>query len=295
MSQLPRMQNRPKGAYRALLLGTLVAAVGCGEGAGVSTGAQTAEATAAKDSDAAKSRPAAVRTQQLDVPLDKALSLAKSSLEALDEIKDYACIFVKRERVDGQLLDEERLEMKVRHEPFSVYMRFIQPEELAGQEAIYVEGRNDGKLVAHANGIKGKVVGTISLDPTGFLAMRNNRYPITNAGMKNLVTLLVQLGERKDLLKDCRVEFIDDGKIGDRNCLLIEISNPRPVGDFRLAKAKIWLDREWNVPLGFESWEWPAKGRDPALAESYRYLELKFDQGLTDRDFDPANPNYAFP
>lgn len=227
-------------------------------------------------------------------PLEKALKLARGSLKTLEQIKDYSCTFVKRERVDGELLDEERLEMKVRHKPFSVYMRFVEPESLAGQEAIYVEGQNDGKMLAHPNGLKAQLVGTLPLAPDGFLAMRNNRYPITNAGMKNLVTLLVRLGEQKKLLKEARVKF-NDGGIDGRDCQLIEISNPRPVGDFRLAEAKIWLDREWNVPLGFESWEWPKEKGEPRLAESYRYLKLEFDQGLTDRDFDPANPDYAFP
>lgn len=241
----------------------------------------------------AKTAPEPV--QALDKsPLDKALKLARHSLKTLEKIKDYECIFVKQERVDGELLDEERLEMKVRHKPFSVYMRFLEPESLAGQEAIYVAGQNDGKMLAHPNGLKAQIVGTLALAPDGFLAMRNNRYPITNAGMKNLVTLLIDLGGHKKLLKDARVMF-NDGQIDGRDCQLIEISNPRPMGDFRLAEAKIWLDRKWNVPLGFESWEWPHGGDEPRLAESYRYLNLKFDQGLTDRDFDPTNPGYEFP
>jgi hypothetical protein len=66
-------------------------------------------------------------------------------------------------------------------------------------------------------------------------------------------------------------------------------------GEFKLATARIWLDREWNVPVRFESWEWPeAAGAEPVLLEQYSYLQLKFDQGLTDRDFDPANPDYDF-
>jgi len=288
MSQLPRMRIERDAACSASLLCALVLAVGCGQGSVAPPAASTPSANTAT---VVKHQAAAESNQ----PLDKALSLAKSSLDALDEIKDYTCIFVKQERVDGQLLDEERLAMKIRHQPFSVYMRFIRPESLAGQEAIYVEGRNNGNLVAHPNGLKGKIVGTVTLDPTGLIAMHDNRYPITNAGMKNLVALLIQLGERKDLLKDCRVEFIEDGKIGDRGCMLIEISNPWAVGDFRLAKAKIWLDREWNVPLGFESWEWPKRGNEPVLAERYQYLQVKFDQGLGDLDFDPANPEYAFP
>lgn len=228
--------------------------------------------------------------------LDDALKQARSSLAALEKIKDYVCTFVKRERVGGELLEPQRLEMKVRHQPFSVYFRFLEPPSLAGQEAIYVEGQNDGKLIGHPNGIKNQVIGAVPLDPTGYLAMRNNRYPITNAGMKNLVSLLIQLGDRRDFLKDCRVEFIEGQRVDDRPCLCIEIRNPRSREDFTLAKATIWVDKKWNVPVQFESWEWPKKaGEEPILVEQYTYLDLKFDQGLTSRDFDPENPSYDFP
>ncbi|HUY90639.1 MAG TPA: DUF1571 domain-containing protein [Pirellulales bacterium] len=293
MNQLRRRRSEWRAACDAGWLCALALVVGCGPGTQTPRpAAAPTKTTQVKGATAAQRQATAPDPVQ---PLDQALTLARRSLETLDEVEDYVCEFVKRERVDGELLDEERLEMKLRHKPFSVYMRFLEPKALADQEAIYVEGRNDGKLLAHTNGLKGQLFGTLELHPDGFLAMRDNRYPITNAGMKNLVTLLLQLGERRDLLKDCRVEFNDDGEIDGRDCLLIEISNPRPVGEFHLAKAKIWLDRERNVPLGFESWEWPADGGEPVLAESYRYEKLKFDQGLTDRDFDPANPDYSFP
>lgn len=277
-----------------MLLCALATAVGCGESPRTPRGgAATGEGSSAARSATNKTRPPA---RAENPPLEKALALAQNSLDALNKIKDYTCIFVKRERVGNELLAEERLEMKLRHSPFSVYMRFLEPESSAGQEAIYVAGRNDGKLIGHTTGLKGQVVGSVPLDPTGYLAMMNNRYPITNAGMKNLVTLLLKLGQRKDLLKNCRVKFVEDQKVDERPCLLIEIDNPPAPGEFKLAKARIWLDREWNVPVRFESWEWPAEaGAEPLLVERYSYLKLKFDQGLTDRDFDPANPQYDFP
>jgi uncharacterized protein DUF1571 len=268
-------------------------ALGCGGPPPTPRGRASPPAEAPAPRSAAK--PTRSPDRKENQPLAKALALAQDSLDALDKIKDYTCIFVKRERVAGELLPEERLEMKLRHQPFSVYMRFLEPESAAGQEAIYVEGKNDGNLIGHPTGLKGRVVGSVQLDPTGYLAMMNNRYPITNAGMKNLATLLLKLGKRNDLLKNCRVKFVEDQKVDERPCLLIEIDNPRTPGEFKLATARIWLDREWNVPVRFESWEWPEDaGSEPVLLEQYSYLKLKFDQGLTDRDFDPANPAYDF-
>lgn len=268
-------------------------AVGCGR-PGAKQGSAAPIAQDSADAPAAPKRKPARAVRKV-ASLDAAVKLAKSSFASLEKIKDYTCTFVKRERVGGVLLDEERLEMKVRHKPFSVYLRFLQPASLAGQEAIYVEGQNEGKLIGHMTGIKGQVVGAVALDPTGFLAMRNNRYPITNVGMKNLVALLIKLGERKDLLQGCRVEFVEGERVDDRPCLCVEIRNPRPTDELRLAAAKVWVDEAWNVPVRFESWEWPeATDEKPVLAEQYKYLDLKLDPGLTSRDFDPKNPNYGF-
>jgi hypothetical protein len=297
------MESLHARTFRTLIcsgicLGGLLLTSGCGQPSGA---ADSPAPSARAGAQAPKAKTASPPKKKADAQsgaasLDEALALAKSSLESLEKIKDYTCIFVKRERVSGELLPEERLQMKVRHQPFSVYMRFLEPVSLAGQEAIFVEGENDGKLVGHATGISGQVVGTVALDPTGYLAMRNNRYPITNAGMKKLVALLLELGGRKDLLQDCRVKFIENERVDDRPCVCVDIRNPRGNGDFKLAIARIWLDKKWNVPVRFESWEWPDEtGKEPELVEQYKYLQLKFNQGLTARDFDPKNPKYAFP
>jgi hypothetical protein len=183
------MESLHARTFRTLIcsgicLGGLLLTSGCGQPSGA---ADSPAPSARAGAQAPKAKTASPPKKKADAQsgaasLDEALALAKSSLESLEKIKDYTCIFVKRERVSGELLPEERLQMKVRHQPFSVYMRFLEPVSLAGQEAIFVEGENDGKLVGHATGISGQVVGTVALDPTGYLAMRNNRYPITNAG-----------------------------------------------------------------------------------------------------------------
>ena len=74
-------------------------------------------------------------------PLQPALELAQKGLAQLrTTIKDYSCTVVKRERIDGKLKDHEYLFAKVRHEPFSVYLYFLAPDDVKGQEVIWVEG-----------------------------------------------------------------------------------------------------------------------------------------------------------
>lgn len=285
---------------RWLLAGCLVSLTGCG---GPPAPTPPTAATTAAGDEPSQVRRASTTEKQTDkkgrrqgpATLDDALALAQHSLKTLEKVKDYTGEFSKRERVGGELLPEERNAAKIRHQPFSVYLKVIKPASSAGQEVIYVEGQNNGNLIAHTTGFGSNVIGRLSLDPHGFLATRGNRYTIKDVGLKNLVIKLLDLGKRKELFRESTVT-IEKMKFADRPCTQVEISSPHRIGDFRLAIARIVLDEKWDVPVHFESHEWPAEGGDkPVLSETYSYYDLRFNVGLTDRDFDPDNPEYAFP
>ncbi len=229
--------------------------------------------------------------------LARGLAMAQKSLEKFEDIQDYTCTFRKRERVGGELLPEETIVCKVRHEPFSVYLKHTAPDDLKGQEALYVKGKNGGRLVAHSTGIA-SLVGTVQLPPDGFLAMAGNRHPITSAGMRNLLLQLQKLAvEQRDNLEECEVKFLEDQEVNDRPCRCLQIVSPRAKPGFRLAKARIYLDEEWNVPVRYEAYEFP-EGDDtgePILVEQYIYENVKFNQGLTNADFSHENEAYDFP
>ena len=113
-------------------------------------------------------------------PFMPCLRVMRGSLGTLDQrIADYSATFTKVERLNGTLGDPQQMQVRVRHRPFSIYMKFVQPNP--GQEVLYVENQNDGKLVALASGWKRRI-GKLNLDPNGAMAMRDQRYPITKAG-----------------------------------------------------------------------------------------------------------------
>ena len=80
-------------------------------------------------------------------------------------------------------------------------MKFLAPDNLKGQEVIYVEGANDGKLIGHAGSGLMALAGTKWLDPKGTLAMIGQRYPITELGIANLVRRLIEVGEHDDAIR----------------------------------------------------------------------------------------------
>jgi hypothetical protein len=231
--------------------------------------------------------------QLIEHPLMPALRWAREGLPAIRNIQDYSCILHKRELVDGQLGEHQAMLAKVRHQPFSVYLYFLSPPNLRGQEVIYVAGRNDNKLQAHGVGLRG-AVGTVSLHPEGHMAMRGNRYPITELGVLNLVERLIQVGDRDSHYGECDVQFLK-AKVAGRSSTCIQVTHPVPRRNFLFHLARIYVDDELNLPIRYEAWDWPAQqGGQPQLMEEYTYVNLKLNNGFTDLDFDPKNPKYGF-
>jgi hypothetical protein len=232
-------------------------------------------------------------------PLLPVTKWAERERPAIAAIKDYTAVMQKQENIGGNVQEAQVMEIKVRHEPFSVYIKFRYPQNLNGQQAIFVKGKNDDKLIAHGVGLK-RIAGTQRLDPNGLFAMEGNKYPITEMGILNLVDKLLEVGYKDIKFSECTVTYTEGVKIGGkdsaRECTLIQVVHPEPRPHFMFYIARIYVDKELNLPIRYESYDWPRKaGETPKLIEAYTYLNLKLNVGLTDADFDQKNPAYAFP
>jgi len=229
---------------------------------------------------------AATDKKEGEHPLDPEIRDAKKRLAALEErVQDYSCRFIKQERVGGELRDHEIIDMKVRHEPFSVFMDFLKPDDVAGQQVAYVEGENDGKLIAKPVGLAG-VLGPVSLKPDGPLAMNGQRYPITHVGFVNLTKELIMVAEMDRQYGECQVKHYKGAKLGDRVCTVTEVIHPVRRKNFRFHKVHIFVDDELDLPVRFASWTWPEEeGGKPVLQEEYIYSNIKLNPGFTDDDF----------
>ena len=225
-------------------------------------------------------------------PLQPVVRWALQELPRVEKIADYSATFVSRERVAGRLGERETMEIKIRHQPFSVYVRFLGPAPVRGQEALYVEGQNEGRLWAHR---PSHIMGALSVQPDSPIAMRNRRYPLTEIGLVNLVRRLIEVGQQ-DLQRDeCEVKFFTGAKLNDYVCTCIQVTHPQPRRDFRFHVARIFVDDRLQLPVRYESYAWPAEaGGSPELLEEYTYLDLKVNNGFTDRDFSVDNPAYQF-
>ena len=229
-------------------------------------------------------------------PLKPALELAEKGLAGIQEkIEDYSATVVKRERIDGKLGEHEYMFAKIRQKPFSVYLSFLGPDSVKGQEVIWVDGRNDGNMLAHAGSGVRALVGTVSLKPQSMLAMSGQRYPITELGVENLTKRLVEVARHDSQFADCEVNFYPNAKVNGRVCTCIQVTHPQPRKNFRFHLARVFIDDELTIPIRYESYDWPLEaGGQPQLMEEYTYMNVKINNGFTDADFDPKNTAYKF-
>ncbi len=239
-----------------------------------------------------------------DHPLEPLLEVARDGIKFLEEnVQDYVCTIVSQARVDGVLGDERYMCCKVRHAqkvgdktcvPFSVYTCFLKPEKVAGQEAIWVEGKNKGKIVAHGAGILN--MKTLHLNPDGALAMNGNRYSMPNLGMKNLIAKLIEKGTNDLNYGECTATVKRGIELDGHTCTMMEIVHPVPRDYFEFHIARIYIDDQRNLPIAYEGYLWPEKpGDPPPLLEKYYYTDVEINQGLKNLDFSHRNRAYKFP
>jgi hypothetical protein len=218
--------------------------------------------------------------------LDQAGALLAQSQRSFEGVEDYTCTLVKHERVRGTLQPENVMTFAVRNRPFSVYLRWHSPKSVAGQEVCFVAGRNKGMMRVHPVGLAG-VVGFVSVDPGDPCAHKDNRHPVTEAGLGNLLDSVARQWDLERRWNATEVR-ITDGEFNHRPCTWIETVHPNPrAGTFYGYRCILGLDKATHLPVASAAYDWPRAGGDPGgeLLESYSYLDLRCNVGLGEQLF----------
>lgn len=250
-----------------------------------------------------------------EVAMSEMLDLAEAALAStIANVDDYTARLIKHEQDRSGVLQppsESFIKAATRHRggksnsPMKVYLRFDSPDAIKGREVIWIENENEGKMLVREAGMIGGMM-TVPLPPDSFLAMRGQRYPITEIGLTRLLEKLIERGGEDRDSNDVKVFKTEGYPYDGRELTLLEIIRSRPSGregDF--SRAELVLDRQRNVVVSFRSFGWPDSSASEAnlaagdlaeapLIESYRYLDLKLNVGLSDEDFSTSNPDYTF-
>ena len=241
----------------------------------------------------------------VDHPLSPALKLAQEGLERIDkDIRDYTCLLLKRELIDGALSPYQFMQMKLRHRqslaegaeiPFAVYLKFLKPVSIQGREVLFVDGQRNGDMLVRRGGVGLLSNITVRLSPTGRRALNEGKYPVTQVGIRNLINRLIEVMEQEQKFEECDVKFFDDAKLDGRLCQHIQVTHPTRRSHFQYHLARVFIDKELQLPVYFASYNWPLEvGDTPELLEEYIYTKVELNKGLTDQDFESTHPDYQF-
>ena len=259
----------------------------------------------ASDSDSASKTQTAVANN--DTPtrngkdaLIESIRILEEAEAKLEKVVTYTATFVKQERLKDALTELQVIQMRMVHKPLRISMKWEGGND-AGQRVIYSQGENDGDmLVRKLNGLEARL-GVISLNPSGSMAMKHSRYPVTKAGLLEL-TRATRQHRQADLKLESGVsaKLLEHQKLNGRDCLclVIEYTNPEFAPDEKkeYRKSLIYIDSETKLPSCVRNLGWPEKvaGADSqkldqtTLLELYAYKNIDFDALVQNDDFNRA-------
>jgi hypothetical protein len=218
-----------------------------------------------------------------ETSLDEALRLIEEAQQSYQQVRDYACLMVKRELLAGRLTPAHHVLLRVRKEPFSVDLCWQQPKELAGQEACYVAGKHHGKLRARAPGKLG-LIGFMSLDLDDPCVKESSNHSILEAGIGALIEHYGTVWRQESRRHDLRVR-LDETLYDQRSCVRVEAIHTGDCDHGLAYRTVLLFDRETHLPIRLEVYQ--RKDDDPhgQLIELYSYVNLRLNVGLGDEVF----------
>ncbi len=215
---------------------------------------QSAETDSDNDNTSASPSKPDVESQADSEPspltLRDVINYAEGSREAVKAVKDYTAVFNKTELVKGQIVKQE-MQMKFRAKPFSVYFRY-HGGNAEGRQAIYVDGRNDNKLIVkEASGIASFVGGGVHLRPNDPRVLAENRYPVTNVGIANLLETTIRAWEHDSKIAsdEVDVQFFPNARLKDVPCEAVQVTYLKKRGDLKYHMNRVYFDKETKLPV----------------------------------------------
>jgi len=217
------------------------------------------------------------------------LEFLRKSLKWCDErVGEYTCQFQKQEKIDGTLIKTETMLMKFRAKTFSLYIKWI-GDVFAGQEAIYVEGKHDGKVAVHPSGLLGVLfLRKVMVEPTSKLALKHSRRPLTFAGMANMLRLVIPQCEKAKANGDLTLTYEGLRDQNGRPTYVFKRVLPNK-NDYPCPVLIIYIDQQFLICVRTDAYDW-----DGTLLSQYIYTDILINPGLKDEDFDVDNRDYNF-
>jgi hypothetical protein len=220
-------------------------------------------------------------------PVERAGQLIGEAQSSFARVRDYAGTLVRQERINHELQPEQFIQFRIRQQPFSVALKWASPRHLAGQEAIFVSGKNNNEIRAHGSGLM-SIAGWVSLATNDPRVMKNSRHSIMETGIGNMISIISRTYEINRQLPENQVKVtFADYAFQQKPCTRMEVVHRVFNPQLYCHRCVVFFDKETKLPVRVEVFDWPAKNGNPngELLECYSYINLRLNVGLTDESF----------
>lgn len=212
----------------------------------------------------------------------------RKSQAAAAAIPSYTAVIEQQVYVGTRLHDAEKMELKFRRAPFSVYLRWPHDD----QQALYVDGQNDNRLIVRPTRGLASLRGVWRLRPDSAQAMQDSRYPITAMGIEKLCEMILAYHAGPEAGHQGMACKQITGTLNGREVDIHEVQFASPKICPTYAKAIMQFDKETHLLISAEHHRW-GENNVPELLERYVYQDIKPAE-LKDEDFSQANESYSF-
>lgn len=240
-----------------------------------------------------------MKQQQLGKASDAQLQAILQSLESsalfcpvkkmAEQTGEYEFLMLRRERLkDSDDLPEmpERMLVRYRAEPRSIYSRWESGGARAGQEVLYDAGKDAKKMLAHIGGMFGVVSMNIAID--GAMARAQSRHTVRDLGFGFIVAQLeADLERNRARNVSTRPAQVKVAREGSKRYAEVVYQNPS-MPPYYAKQVRFWLDLREPVIRMVES-------RDNG-GEVFEHIvfENVDRKKLPANTFDPKNGEYRF-
>jgi hypothetical protein len=209
--------------------------------------------------------------------LEQAINWLRKAKENHTAVKDYKCTLVSQEFVNGKLQEPSYIQLKMKTDPFSVHMRWIAPEKSKGTEVVFALGKNNNKMRVKSSLLPNGPGIWVNIDTNDKRVMQHSRHTILETGIGNMIEQSLAQCEKDKKAGNATVK-IAEYMCNNKACYRLEIV--RQGKDAYCPKSIIFLEKESKLPIRVDNYQ--ANGE---LLESFSYVNLEFNTGLTAADF----------
>ena len=216
------------------------------------------------------------------------MAFLEGVLERYDRsVRDYTCLFTKRELVHGRMTERQVIEVQFRESPFSVLMKWVENADKCSR-VLYVADRwvKDGQqyAVVEPGAIAKLFVPYVMRPIHGEDALKSSRRTIDQFGLRSSLALTLKycrLAREKNILD---LRFLGTGQVEGRETLVFERRLPYTGenGAWPDRVLVLHLDKELLVPtlcLAYAD-----NGKTQLLGE-YATTRIKLNTNLPDSVF----------